>query len=61
MEAKQGVSTRIYLDPETNEIVKRFQATYYLETGESITKEKAIIQIIQKMQNNEQDTLEKIV
>lgn len=59
MEAKQGVSTRIYLDPETNEIVKRFQATYYLKTGKSITKEQAIISIIQKQSN--EDTLEKTV
>ena len=50
METKQGVSTRIYLDAETNEIVKRFQAMYYLETGQSLTKEQAIIIIIKKMQ-----------
>jgi hypothetical protein len=51
METKQGVSTRIQLDAETNEIVKRFQAMYYLETGQSLTKEQAIIIIIKKMQN----------
>jgi hypothetical protein len=48
METKQGVSTRVQLDAETNEIVKRFQAMYYLETGESLTKEQAIIIIIKK-------------
>ena len=48
METKKGVSTRIHLDPEANEIVKRYQATHYLETGESLTKEQAIIAIIKK-------------